>query len=49
MHGEAVGIAVTPTVAVAYGVVAVFLFALSRTTNAVAEPAMQVAHAVPAE
>jgi AGZA family xanthine/uracil permease-like MFS transporter len=37
MHGEAVGIAVTPTVAVAYGVVAVFLFALSRTTNAVAE------------
>jgi AGZA family xanthine/uracil permease-like MFS transporter len=27
MHGEAVGIAVTPTVAVAYAVVAVFLFA----------------------
>ena len=29
MHGEAVGIAVTPTVAVAYGIVAVFLYALS--------------------
>jgi hypothetical protein len=30
LHGEAVGIAVTPTVAVAYGIVAVFLYALSR-------------------
>ncbi len=30
MHGEAVGIAVTPTVALAYGIVAVFLYALSR-------------------
>ena len=30
MHGEAVGIAVTPTVAIAYGIVAVFLYALSR-------------------
>jgi adenine/guanine/hypoxanthine permease len=30
MHGEAVGIAVTPTVAVAYAMVAVFLYALSR-------------------
>ena len=30
MHGEAVGIAVTPTVAVAYAIVAVFLFSLSR-------------------
>jgi hypothetical protein len=30
MHGEAVGIAVTPPVAVAYGIVAVFLYALSR-------------------
>jgi hypothetical protein len=27
---EAVGIAVTPTVAVAYGIVAAFLYALSR-------------------
>jgi AGZA family xanthine/uracil permease-like MFS transporter len=31
MHGEAVGIAVTPAVAIAYAVVAVFLFALSRS------------------
>ena len=30
MHGEAVGIAVTPTVTVAYGIVAVFLYALGR-------------------
>jgi adenine/guanine/hypoxanthine permease len=30
MHGQQVGIAVTPTVAIAYLVVAVFLFALSR-------------------
>jgi len=30
MHGEAVGLAVTPTVAVAYAIVAVFLYALSR-------------------
>jgi AGZA family xanthine/uracil permease-like MFS transporter len=30
MHGEAIGIAVTPTVAAAYAIVAVFLFALSR-------------------
>ncbi len=30
MHGQAVGIAVTPTVAVAYAIVAMFLFALSR-------------------
>jgi adenine/guanine/hypoxanthine permease len=31
MHGESVGIAVTPTVAVAYLIVAVFLFGLSRS------------------
>jgi len=30
MHGQAVGIAVSPTVATAYAIVAVFLFALSR-------------------
>ena len=30
MHGEAVGIAVTPVVAIAYLIVAVFLFGLSR-------------------
>ncbi|MEA2966866.1 MAG: adenine/guanine/hypoxanthine permease [Alphaproteobacteria bacterium] len=31
MHGESVGFAVTPTVAVAYAIVAVFLFGLSRS------------------
>ena len=31
MHGESVGIAVTPTVALAYAMVAAFLFALSRS------------------
>jgi AGZA family xanthine/uracil permease-like MFS transporter len=30
MHGESVGLAVTPSVAIAYALVAVFLFALSR-------------------
>src|SRR5579862_917417 len=30
MHGESIGIAVTPTVAIAYAVLAVFLFGLSR-------------------
>ena len=30
MHGESVGLAVTPTVAIAYSIVAVFLFGLSR-------------------
>jgi AGZA family xanthine/uracil permease-like MFS transporter len=50
MHGEAVGLAVTPTVAIAYGIVAVFLFALSRG----AEPVSSLTHdkrmvATPAE
>jgi AGZA family xanthine/uracil permease-like MFS transporter len=31
MHGDAVGLAVTPTVAASYAIVAVFLFGLSRT------------------
>jgi adenine/guanine/hypoxanthine permease len=31
MHGESVGFAVTPTVAIAYAIVAVFLFGLSRS------------------
>jgi AGZA family xanthine/uracil permease-like MFS transporter len=55
MHGEAVGIAVTPTVAVAYAIVAVFLFALSRypalapalTTST--STSSEVLHATPAE
>jgi adenine/guanine/hypoxanthine permease len=31
MHGESVGLGVTPTVAIAYTIVAVFLFGLSRS------------------
>jgi AGZA family xanthine/uracil permease-like MFS transporter len=50
MHGESVGIAVTPTVAIAYGIVAVFLLALSRTAVAATTPAMAPhAAAAPAE
>jgi len=30
MHGSAVGFAVSPTLAITYAIVAVFLFALSR-------------------
>ena len=47
MHGEAVGIAVTPTVAVAYAVVAAFLFALSRSAD-VAAKSIQATHAAAA-
>src|SRR5262245_60940191 len=50
MHGEAVGIAVTPGIALAYGVVAVFFFALARQQQGlgagVPEPSLA---AVPAE
>ncbi|MBV8839740.1 MAG: regulator [Alphaproteobacteria bacterium] len=51
MHGESVGIAVTPSVAAAYAVVAVFLFALSRMPAQAAAPASvpHEAAAVPAE
>ena len=49
MHGESVGIAVTPSVAFAYAVVAAFLFALSRMPAEAAEPEMTVPKAVPAE
>jgi adenine/guanine/hypoxanthine permease len=48
MHGESVGFAVTPTVAIAYAIVAVFLFALSRSTEPASAPS-PAAHAVPAE
>jgi adenine/guanine/hypoxanthine permease len=50
MHGEAVGLAVTPAVAVAYVLVAAFLYGLSRYP-AVATDAPPLAHAVatPAE
>jgi len=40
MHGESVGIAVTPSVALAYAVVAAFLFALSRAPAAATVPSM---------
>src|SRR5467141_3433905 len=52
MHGESVGLAVTPTVAIAYVIMAVFLFALSRSPAILlaAEPAEQKAMAAtPAE
>jgi AGZA family xanthine/uracil permease-like MFS transporter len=38
MHGEAVGFAVTPTVALAYALVAAFLFAVSRYPVAATAP-----------
>src|SRR4051794_36324454 len=40
MHGESVGIAVTPSVALAYAIVAAFLFALSRAPATLAIPAV---------
>ena len=50
MHGEAVGIAVTPSVALAYGTVAVFLYVLARQPQGLAAevPGPALA-AVPAE
>jgi AGZA family xanthine/uracil permease-like MFS transporter len=38
MHGESVGFAVTPTVAIAYAIVAVFLFGLSRAPATLSMP-----------
>jgi AGZA family xanthine/uracil permease-like MFS transporter len=52
MHGEAIGIAVSPTVTVAYAIVAVFLFGLSRMPASSLDrtaPHEGVADAVPAE
>ena len=52
MHGESVGIAVSPVVAVAYVIVAVFLFGLSRVPVSELDksaPHEGVPHAVPAE
>jgi AGZA family xanthine/uracil permease-like MFS transporter len=40
MHGESVGFAVTPTVAITYVIVAAFLFGLSRTAATEATPAV---------
>src|SRR5947207_1652008 len=48
MHGEAVGFAVTPSVAIAYAIVAVFLFALSRMPAEAAAPAPMADKAVAA-
>jgi AGZA family xanthine/uracil permease-like MFS transporter len=45
MHGEAVGIAVSPTVALAYLLAAALLFALRRAP--VVAPATNVIHVVP--
>jgi AGZA family xanthine/uracil permease-like MFS transporter len=54
MHGESVGLAVTPTVAIAYAIVAVFLFVLSRmpaeaTASAPAPMTDKAVAATPAE
>jgi AGZA family xanthine/uracil permease-like MFS transporter len=51
MHGEAVGFAVTPVVALAYAMVAAFLFALSRSSVVALAPASMrdVPAGVPAE
>jgi AGZA family xanthine/uracil permease-like MFS transporter len=53
MHGESIGIAVTPSVAIAYAVVAAFLLAMSRFPEFVAAsvpgPTPPVEMAVPAE
>src|SRR5437660_3069628 len=50
MHGEAVGVAVTPAVALAYAMVAVFLFALSRIPAEAAAPSLRIdPKAIPAE
>src|SRR6201746_2100291 len=50
MHGESVGIGVTPSVAFAYAVMAAGLFALGRTSVSVPYTAhMEMPHGVPAE
>jgi AGZA family xanthine/uracil permease-like MFS transporter len=52
MHGESVGIAVTPVVAIAYVIVAIFLFGLSRTPASALDrtaPHEAIPDAVPAE
>jgi AGZA family xanthine/uracil permease-like MFS transporter len=52
MHGESVGLAVTPTVAIAYVIMAVFLFALSRSPAILAaaeRPEQNAVAATPAE
>jgi AGZA family xanthine/uracil permease-like MFS transporter len=48
MHGESVGLAVTPTVAIAYAIVAAFLFGLSRAPATLLAPALMEEKAVAA-
>ena len=51
MHGESVGFAVTPSIAVAYAIVAAFLYALSRmpAESAIPVPIERAPAATPAE
>jgi len=49
MHGESVGIAVTPSVAIAYAAASAFLFGLSRYPELALTPPDEAARAVPAE
>jgi hypothetical protein len=52
MHGESVGIAITPTVAVAYAIVACFLYSLVRYPEFIASeisPPREALSAHPAE
>jgi AGZA family xanthine/uracil permease-like MFS transporter len=52
MHGESIGVAVTPTVAVAYAIVAAFIYSLSRYPALVdidIAPPQEALHAHPAE
>ena len=49
MHGESVGFAVTPMVALAYALVAAFLYALSRSPAVETAPTSKEMSAVPAE
>ena len=53
MHGSAIGIAVSPTLALTYAIVAVFLYALTRypalAPALTAPPSGEVLHATPAE
>src|SRR6195256_3899379 len=48
MHGESAGLAVTPTVAIAYAIVAVFLFGLSRAPATLSAPTLMNEKAVAA-
>ena len=50
MHGEAIGLAVTPTVAIAYLIVAAFIYGLSRYPELISIPVSKpMPHIQPAE